>query len=103
MKAKTTSTMFDLCLISPDFALIQIITNAFKISLTGKVTRLTIMTKITNVEPREEGCNSHRSYPPFLHALYDRWDKSNVTWYFRGQTKDNICQYEKSRCGKRSY
>ena len=67
--------MFDLCLISPDFALIQIITNAFKIALTGKVTRLTIMTNITNVEPREEGCNSHR---PFLFLFCFFWGGGGV-------------------------
>ena len=32
-----------------------------------------------------------------LHALWDQWDKSYITWYFRGQTSDKICQYEKSR------
>ena len=51
MKAKTASTMFDSCLISPDFALIQIINNAFKIAFTGKVTTLTIMTKIKMLNP----------------------------------------------------
>ena len=36
-------------------------------------------------------------YPPTMHALYEWWEKSNVTWYFRGQTKNKICQFEKSR------
>ena len=28
-------------------------------------------------------------HPPSLHAFYDCRDKSNVTWYFRGQTSAN--------------
>ena len=35
--------------------------------------------------------------PPSLHALKDWWDKSNVTWFFRGQTSENNCQWKKSR------
>ena len=30
-------------------------------------------------------------FPPSLYMLYNSWDKSNVTWYFRGQTSDKIC------------
>ena len=33
-------------------------------------------------------------YLPSLHVLYNTWDKSNVVWYFRGQTSDKIWQYE---------
>ena len=35
--------------------------------------------------------------PPSLHALKDSWDKSNVTWFFKGQTSENNCQWKKSR------
>ena len=41
--------------------------------------------------------NANRPYsphPPSLHAIWDRWDKCKVTWDFRGQTNDKICQYE---------
>ena len=31
----------------------------------------------------------HSQHPPSLHAFYDCWNKSNVTWYFRGQTSAN--------------
>ena len=34
-------------------------------------------------------------YSPSLHVLYDSWDKSNVTWYFRGEISDKICHYKK--------
>ena len=27
-------------------------------------------------------------YPPSLHLLKDRWDRSDVTWFLRGQTSD---------------
>ena len=30
-------------------------------------------------------------FPPSLRMLYNSWDKSDVTWYFRGQTSDKIC------------
>ena len=30
-------------------------------------------------------------YPPSLHALWDCWDRNNVTLYLRGQTSDKIC------------
>ena len=33
-------------------------------------------------------------YLPSLHVLYNPWDKSNVVWYFRGQTSDKIWQFE---------
>ena len=29
-------------------------------------------------------------FSPSLHMLYNSWDKSNVTWYFRGQTSDKV-------------
>ena len=35
--------------------------------------------------------------PPSLHALRDWWDKSNVTWFLRGQTSEKNCQWKKSR------
>ena len=48
-----------------------------------------------NVANRPVGCGrkNERSYnrpysryPPSSHALKDSWDKSNVTWFLRGQT-----------------
>ena len=33
--------------------------------------------------------------PPSLHALKDWWDKSDVTWFLRGQTIDKFFQYKK--------
>ena len=35
--------------------------------------------------------NLFSPFSPSLHMLYNSWDKSNVTWYFRGQTSDKIC------------
>ena len=35
-------------------------------------------------------------YPPSLHVLNDWWEKSNVTWFLRGQTNDKNCQCKKS-------
>ena len=35
-------------------------------------------------------------YSLSLHALKDRWDKSGVTWSFRGQTNEKHCQWKKS-------
>ena len=29
-------------------------------------------------------------FSPSLHMLYNSWDKSNVTWYFRGQKSDKV-------------
>ena len=34
---------------------------------------------------------------PSLHTLKDWWDKSNVTWFLRGQTSEKNCQWKKSR------
>ena len=34
--------------------------------------------------------NLFSPFSPSLHMLYNSWDKSNVTWYFRGQTSDKV-------------
>ena len=39
----------------------------------------------------------HSRYQLYLHAHRDWWDKCLVTWFPRGQTSDEICQYRKSR------
>ena len=40
---------------------------------------------------KERRCNRPYSlYPPSFHALKDWWDKSDVTWFLRGQTGDKI-------------
>ena len=38
----------------------------------------------------------HSWHPPSLHTLKDWWDKSNVTWFLRGQTSKKNCQCKKS-------
>ena len=38
----------------------------------------------------------HSRYQLSLHAHKDWWDKCNVTWFFRAQTSNKICQYKKS-------
>ena len=50
----------------------------------------------SDTQPQSLTVNYTR-YPPSLHALLDLWDKNYVTWYFRGQTGDKICQYELSQ------
>ena len=34
--------------------------------------------------------NLFSPFSPSLHMFYNSWDKSNVTWYFRGQTSDKV-------------
>ena len=50
--------MFDLCALSPDFALAEIITSAFKTAVTGKLMMFKMMRKIRQATPQEEGCCS---------------------------------------------
>ena len=52
--------------------------------------RLKLGRKETQITP-------YSRYPPFLHALKDQWNKSNVTWFLKGQTSDKICQNKQSR------
>ena len=52
--------------------------------------RLKLGRKETQITP-------YSRYPPFLHALKDQWNKSNVTWFLKRQISDKICQYKKSR------
>ena len=50
--------MFDLCALSRDFALKEIIASAFKTAVIGKVMMLKMMRKIRKATPKEEGCCS---------------------------------------------
>ena len=34
--------------------------------------------------------NLFSPFSPSLHMFYNSWDKSNVTWYIRGQTSDKV-------------
>ena len=48
--------MLDLCALSRDFALTEIITSAFKTAVIGKLMMLKMMRKIRKATPQEEGC-----------------------------------------------
>ena len=50
--------MFDLCALSRDLALTEIITSAFKTAVIGKVMMLNMMRKIKKATLKEEGCCS---------------------------------------------
>ena len=50
--------MFDLCALSRDFTLTEIITSAFKTAVTGKLMMLNMMRKIRKATPQEDGCCS---------------------------------------------
>ena len=47
--------MFDLCALSRDFALTEIITSALKTAVTGKLMMLKMMRKIRKATPQGEG------------------------------------------------
>ena len=50
--------MLDLCALSRDFALTEIITSAFKTAVTGKLMMLKMMRKIRKASPQGERCCS---------------------------------------------
>ena len=52
------SKMLDLCALSRDLALTEIITSAFKTAVIGKVMMLNMMRKIKKATLKEEGCCS---------------------------------------------
>ena len=58
VKARNASKMLDLCALSRDFALTEIITSAFKTAVTGKLMMLKMMRKIRKVTPQGERCCS---------------------------------------------
>ena len=50
-----------------------------------------------SVIPRIQDNRPYSQHLPSLLALKDWWDKSNVTWFLRGQTSYKIWQYKKSQ------
>ena len=46
---------------------------------------VSVLTFVTTNQEQNRPCSR---YPSSLHALKDCWDRSNVTWFLRGQTSD---------------
>ena len=53
--------------------------------------------RLSTLIPRIQDSRPYSQHLPSLLALKDWWDKSNVTWFLRGQTSYKICQYKKSQ------